>query len=188
MTWGSLLLLAVGLAMDATAVAAARGIAAPRVTARHALVVGGFFGGFQAFMPLFGWLVGARLQAALDGWDYWFAGALLVAVGGKMLWEARHTNDERAVPAEHELFGLKVMLVLALATSIDAWAVGITLPILDAPLVLSMVVIGITTAVLSVLGLVAGRRFGAVLGKRLDVLGGLLLVGMGVKLVLEHAR
>jgi putative Mn2+ efflux pump MntP len=187
-TLGSILLLAVGLAMDATAVAAARGMATQRVTARHALLVASFFGGFQALMPLLGWLVGARLEAAIGSWDHWVAATLLGGVGGKMLWEAWHSDDDRPAPTERDLFGLKVMLLLAVATSIDAWAVGITLPILGAPLVLSVVVIGLTTAVLSVLGLFAGRRFGAVVGKRLDVLGGLLLVGMGVKLVLEHAR
>lgn len=187
MTLGSILLLAVGLAMDATAVATARGMAARRVTARHALLVAGFFGGFQALMPLLGYLVGARLEAVIGSWDRWVAAALLGGVGGKMLWEAWHADEDRVAATEQDLFGLKVLLVLAVATSIDAWAVGITLPILGAPLALSVVVIGLTTAALSVLGLFAGRRFGAVLGKRLDVLGGLLLVGMGVRLVLEHA-
>src|SRR6185369_5459268 len=187
-TLTSIFLLAFGLAMDATAVAAARGIATPVLRLRHALLVAGFFGGFQALMPLLGWLIGARLEAVIGSWDYWVAAALLVFVGGKMLWEARHADGEQRVQSERELYGLKVMFVLALATSIDAWAVGVTLPILGAPLVLSLVVIGVTTAVLSVLGLVVGRRFGALLGRRLDVLGGLLLVGMGVRLVLGHAQ
>jgi putative Mn2+ efflux pump MntP len=185
---GSILLLAVGLAMDATAVAAARGMAASRVRGKHALLVAGFFGGFQALMPLLGWLLGAKIEAVVGSWDYWIAAALLVGVGGKMLWEARHGDGERDVAADEELFGLKVMLLLAVATSIDAWAVGITLPILGAPLVLSLVVIGVTTAVLSVLGLLLGRRFGAALGKRLDVFGGLLLVGMGVRIALGHGH
>lgn len=183
---GSILLIAVGLAMDATAVAAARGMAVSRVRVKHALLVAGFFGGFQALMPLLGWLLGAKIESVVGSWDDWIAAALLAGVGGKMLWEARHGDGERAIPADDDLFGLKVMLVLAVATSIDAWAVGITLPILGAPLLLSLAVIGVTTAVLSVLGLLLGRRFGATLGKRLDILGGLLLVGMGLKLVLEH--
>jgi manganese efflux pump family protein len=187
-TFGSILLLAVGLAMDATAVAATRGMAVSRVTMKHALLVAGFFGGFQALMPLLGWLLGARLEAVAGGWDHWVAAGLLAGVGGKMLWEARHGDAERPVAADEELFGLKVMLLLAVATSIDAWAVGITLPILGAPLVPSLAIIGLTTAVLSVLGLVLGRRFGAALGKRLDVLGGLLLVGMGLKILLGHGH
>jgi len=184
-TAGSILLLAVGLAMDATAVAAARGMAATRIRVRDALLVAGLFGGFQALMPLLGFLIGARLEAWLGGWDYWVAFALLAGVGVKMLWEARHGASE-ARENGRDPFGFKVMLVLAVATSIDAWAVGITLPILDAPLVTSLVVIGVTTAVLSLLGLSVGRRFGSVLGRRLDVFGGLVLVGMGLKLLLEH--
>lgn len=186
MSFGAIVLLAIGLAMDATAVAAARGMAAPSLRGRHVLVVAGFFGGFQALMPLLGWLVGARLEAWAGGWDYWIAVALLCAVGGKMLWEARHTDDERPAKSESELFGTRVMLLLAIATSIDAWAVGVTLPILEAPLGLSLVVIGVTTAVLSSLGLVLGRRLGALLGRRLEVIGGLLLVALGVKIWLAH--
>jgi len=186
-SFSALLLLAVGLAMDATAVAAARGLACTRVRLRHVLIVAGFFGGFQALMPLIGFLIGAKLDAVLGGFDYWLAGILLLGVGGKMLWEARHAGAE-AEKTEGELFGFKVMLVLAVATSIDAWAVGVTLPILGAPLVESLVVIGVTTACLSALGLVVGRRFGALLGRRLDAFGGLVLVGMGLKIVIDHLR
>jgi putative Mn2+ efflux pump MntP len=186
-TLGSILLLAVGLAMDATAVAAARGMAATRIRVRDALLVAGLFGGFQALMPALGFFVGARLDAWLGRWDYWLAFALLAGVGLKMLWEARKGQSE-ASPNGRDPFGFKVMLVLAVATSIDAWAVGITLPILGAQLLLSLVVIGVTTAVLSVLGLSVGRRFGSVLGRRLDAFGGILLLAMGLKLLLEHRR
>ena len=186
MSFGAIVLLAIGLAMDATAVAAARGMAVSRLRARHVLIVAGFFGGFQALMPLLGWLLGARLDAWAGGWDYWIAVALLCGVGGKMVWEARHDADERPTKSDGELFGMRVMLLLAIATSIDAWAVGVTLPILNAPLGLSLVVIGVTTAVLSSLGLLLGRRLGALLGRRLEIVGGLLLVGLGVKIWLAH--
>ena len=186
MSFGAILLLAIGLAMDATAVAAARGMAASTLRLRHVLLVAGFFGGFQALMPLLGWLIGARLEAWAGGWDYWIAVTLLCGVGAKMLWEALHADEERPAKSDRELFGLRVMLVLAIATSIDAWAVGVTLPILNAPLGLSLLVIGVTTAVLSGLGLVVGRRFGALLGRRLDVVGGLLLIGLGMKMWLDH--
>lgn len=180
-------MLALGLAMDATAVSAARGMAVPKIQARHVFLVAAFFGGFQALMPVVGWLVGTRIGPFLEKWDHWIAFALLAAIGGKMLWEARGTkdDDERAVP---DPFGLKVMLVLAIATSIDALAVGVTLPMLHAPFVLSLATIGITTAILSIVGLYAGRRFGAVLGRRLDVLGGLVLIGLGIKILVEHLR
>src|SRR5262245_41117953 len=100
--------------MDATAVAATRGMAVSHVRVRHALLVAGFFGGFQALMPLLGWLLGARLEAVVGSWDHWLAGALLVGVGAKILWEARHGDGERPATGDEELFGLKVMLLLAI--------------------------------------------------------------------------
>lgn len=211
--------------MDATAVSAARGMAAAKLRARHVALVALFFGGFQALMPLIGWIVGTRVGPLVRLWDHWIAFALLGAIGSKMLWEAYSegagrgaagdqadkTNAESAGPGAQptsqgapshasaaqgdparglrersDLFGYKVMLLLAIATSIDALAVGITLPMLNAPFVLSLLTIGVTTAVLSALGLFAGRRFGAVLGQRLDVIGGLTLIGLGAKILVEH--
>jgi putative Mn2+ efflux pump MntP len=192
LSFPSLLLLATGLAMDAMAVAAARGLAVPRLYARHVVVVAAFFGGFQALMPLVGWLlgafVGARIGTVLQDVDHWIAFALLAGLGGKMLWEARGSDeddDDDGAP-DPDPFRLRVMLALAVATSIDALAVGITLPMLGAELVAAVVTIGVTTAVLSSLGLFLGRRFGAALGSRLDVAGGLVLIGLGAKILLEH--
>jgi putative Mn2+ efflux pump MntP len=188
MSFGSILLLSLGLAMDATAVAAARGIAVPYIRRKHVLSVALFFGGFQALMPLIGWMLGVELGPFVAAWDHWIAFLLLGAIGGKMLWEARKSGDEDSVPhpPSDQVFGFRVMLLLAIATSIDALAVGITLPLLNAPLLLSVVTIGVTTAVLSVLGLFAGRHFGTRLGKRLDIVGGVLLIGMGAKILIEH--
>jgi putative Mn2+ efflux pump MntP len=185
MSFGAILLLALGLSMDATAVAAARGLATPEILPRHVALVALFFGGFQALMPLLGWVVGAQVGPLVQQWDHWIAFVLLGAIGGKMLHEA-WAGDEDEDEAPKDLYGLKVMFVLAVATSIDALAVGVTLPMLDAPLALSLVTIGVTTAALSALGLFAGRRFGALLGKRLDVAGGLVLIGLGVKILVEH--
>lgn len=185
MSFASILLLAVGLAMDAAAVAAGRGLAVPRVLPRHVVRVALFFGGFQALMPLLGWLVGARFGTLVESWDHWIAFVLLGAIGGKMLWEA-HAGGPDAEQGPGDPFGLRVMLVLAIATSVDALAVGITLPMLGAPLLLSLVTIGVTTAALSVAGLYAGRRFGALLGRRLDLVGGLVLIGLGTKILIEH--
>lgn len=189
MHFGAILLLALGLAMDATAVAAARGLAAPRIRPRHVLLVAGFFGGFQALMPVVGWLVGARVGPLVESWDHWIAFALLLALGAKMLWEARGAGAAAGEEAgAGDLFGLKVMTVLAVATSIDALAVGITLPMLGAPFMMTIATIGVVTAVSSAAGLFAGRRFGAMLGKRLDVAGGLVLIGLGTKILVEHLR
>ena len=186
---GSILFLSVGLAMDATAVAAARGLATPVITARHVALVAGFFGGFQALMPLIGWYLGAQVGPWVQAWDHWIAFALLAAIGGKMLWEARESGsdaDDDPDPAAGDLFGFKIMLLLAIATSIDALAAGFTLTMLDVPVAVSLATIGLTTAVLSALGLFAGRRFGAHLGARLDVLGGVVLIGLGGKILYEH--
>ena len=188
MRYGAILALSVGLAMDATAVSAARGMAVPRVRPRHAALVALFFGGFQALMPVVGWALGSRIGPLLEAWDHWIAFALLGGIGGKMLWEARQGGGDVCPRSEEELFGPRVMLGLAIATSIDALAVGITLPMLDAPFALSIVTIGVTTAVLCVLGLFLGRRAGAMLGRRLDALGGLILIGLGVKILVEHLR
>jgi putative Mn2+ efflux pump MntP len=185
MSFGAILLLSVGVAMDAAAVSAARGLALASIRAQHVVRVAVFFGGFQVLMPLLGWLVGSRLGPAVQAWDHWIAFALLAAVGGKMLWEARHAESAEAVDCD-DLFRLEVMLVLALATSLDALAVGVTLPLLDAPFGLSLATIGITTAALSAGGLFAGRHFGKALGKRLDAAGGLVLILLGTKILIQH--
>jgi putative Mn2+ efflux pump MntP len=180
-----ILMLAVGLAMDATAVAAAQGLAARRVHARHVLLVALMFGGFQALMPLVGFVVGIRLGPLVQAWDHWIAFVLLSALGAKMLLSSMQTHEESAEPPR-DPFGLRALTVMAVATSIDALAVGVTLPMLDAPLLTSLATIGITTALLSGVGLLLGRRFGSMLGPRLDVIGGLVLIGLGTKILIEH--
>lgn len=182
---GGICLLAFGLSMDATAVAAARGLSVKRVGVRHVAMVAVFFGGFQALMPLLGWLLGSRVGKSFEAWDHWLIFALLGGIGGKMLWEAFH-HEEQPRLSESEAFGVKVMLLLAVATSIDAFAAGVALPLLNAPLGLSLLAIGVTTATLSAVGLVLGHRFGAALGSRLDALGGVVLIGLGAKTLIEH--
>jgi manganese efflux pump family protein len=183
---GGILLLAFGLSMDAMAVAAARGLSVKRVGLRHVALVAGLFGGFQALMPFFGFMLGRKVGKVIEAWDHWLIFAVLGAIGGKMLWEAFHARDAEEPVSEAEAFGLKVMVILAVATSVDALAAGFTLPLLGAPLGVSLLSIGITTAVLSAAGLFAGHRFGAALGSRLDAVGGLVLIGIGTKTLIEH--
>lgn len=180
---GDVLLLSVGLAADATAVAAARGMTVPTISRRHVWRVALFFGGFQALMPLLGWLAGAQAGPFLMRWNHWVAFVLLTGIGAKMLWDARQACE--AEPCG-DRFGPWVMLVAAVATSIDALGVGFTLPLLDAPMLGSLFTIGITTAVLSVAGLYLGRRYGARLGRRVDVLGGLVLIALGTKILVGN--
>jgi len=185
MPFSSILLLALALAMDATAVAAARAMLVPRLQARHVLLVAVLFGGFQALMPLLGWFAGSRLGPFVQTFAHWIAFLVLGAIGAKMLWEARTTQAEKATSGS-DPFALPVMLTLAVATSIDALAVGVTLPMLGAPLGLSLATIGVTAALLSVAGLFLGRVVGSVLGKRLDVAGGVVLIALGCKVLVEH--
>jgi putative Mn2+ efflux pump MntP len=185
MGFGTILLLAVGLAMDATAVSAARGLAVERIQLRQVLTVALAFGGFQALMPALGWAVGTRLGPAVEAWDHWIAFALLAGIGAKMLWDSAG-QPERVATEQRGLFGAKIILVLAVATSIDAFAAGISLPMLNAPLLTSIAVIGVVTALLSALGLFAGRRFGAMLEQRLDAVGGVVLIGIGSKILVQH--
>lgn len=183
MRFGELLVLAVGLAMDATAVSAAKGIAVPAVKPRHALIVAGFFGGFQALMPLLGWLLGTGIGKWIAAWAHPIAFVLLAGIGAKMLWEARQPRDDDPDSRVH--FNFKVMSILGIATSIDAFAAGISLSLVKAPLALSVATIGVVTATMSAIGLYAGRKFGGALGRRLDVLGGIVLILLGVKILVE---
>jgi putative Mn2+ efflux pump MntP len=189
MSFSSLVVLATGLAMDAAAVAAARGLAAQQLRPRHFVLVGLFFGGFQALMPLLGWQLGRHMGRVVAAWDHWIAFGLLGAIGLKMIHEAVSGDAEQKVEqSDAELFGLRVLAVLAVATSLDAFAIGVTLPILNAPFVLSLVTIGVTTALLSALALAIGRRFGTAVGRRFDAFGGIVLLVLGTKVLIEHLR
>jgi putative Mn2+ efflux pump MntP len=185
MIW-ELVALALGLSADATAVSVARGVSAPEIAARDGLRVALLFGGFHAVMPLLGSLVGRVLGTYVGAFDHWIVFGVLAGLGAKMLREARAAPNRAVTLPERDPFGLRVLTMLAVAISLDAFAVGITLPMIGAPLALSISVIGLVTAVTSTLGLYAGRRFGAQLGKHVDVVGGVLLMAVGLKLLLEH--
>ena len=186
MSIAAILLLAVGLAADAAAVSASRGMMVARLRPRHFVSVALFFGVSQAVMPLVGWALGAAVGERVKAWDHWIAFVLLGGLGAKMLWEARGGTDEAEEAPPGNPFGLRIMALLAIATSLDALAVGITLPLLHAPMLLSIATIGVVTAVLSMAALWAGRRFGDALGARLEVAGGLVLIGIGTKILIEH--
>jgi putative Mn2+ efflux pump MntP len=164
-------------------VAAARGLAVRRLRVRHAQLVAGVIGGSQALMRHIGWLVGRSLGSAIEAWDHSIVFLLLGGIGAKMIREG-FSPPEKVEGADP--FALHVMLLLAIATSIDALAAGVTLHLLKAPLTLAVVTIGLTTAVLSALGLVVGRHFGARVGPRLDIVGGVVLIGLGVLTPLQH--
>ncbi|MFO0750565.1 MAG: manganese efflux pump MntP family protein [Myxococcota bacterium] len=181
-TW-AILLLALGLAMDATAVAATRGLVATRVSGRDALRIGVLFGGFQAAMPALGWALGAGLGSAIQAVDHWIAWGILTLLGGRMIWQALRGGEAEADDGHLEW---KALLPLAVATSIDALAAGVTLPLAGAPFAFTITAIGLVTAALSAAALLAGRRLGAHFGSRVEVLGGVILAGLGAKILIEH--
>jgi len=180
----TLLGLAVALAMDAFAVALGAGISLSPLTGRHLFRLGFHFGLFQALMPIVGWLAGLTVRNWIEAYDHWVAFALLIFVGGKMLHEAcspPETEDQPADPTR----GMTLVL-LSLATSIDALAVGLTLAMLKVSIWFPSLVIGLVAGVLTVCGLLIGRRIGGLWGKRVEVLGGLILCGIGIKILLQH--
>lgn len=177
-------MLAISLAMDATAVAATRGLIAPRVRVRDVLFVALLFGGFQALMPLLGWSLGTRVSVWVHGWGHWIVFLILCGLGIRMLYEARHPAAPTADEAR-DVFNPRVLVMLAIATSIDAFAAGVALPLLGAPKLASLTIIGVTTALLCAVGVLVGRRFGAMLGRRLDAFGGLTLIGLGLVALIE---
>lgn len=184
MALASVSLLAVGLAMDATAAAAARG-AAPGRGSRlaGALRVGLLFGGFQALMPLGGWLVGDRAGALVADWDHWIAFAILTAIAIKMAYDGLRGGSREA---EEDATGWRVLLVLALATSVDAFAAGLTLPLLGAPVGVSLVIIFAVTAVLSSAGFLLGSRLAGGGGRWIELVGAALLFAVGLRILTSH--
>ncbi len=181
-----LLILAVGLSMDAFAVSVCKGLAMKKAGAKELCIVGCWFGGFQALMPLIGYLLGTAFEQYITSFDHWIAFALLTLIGANMLREA-FSNDEEESAGASLSFG--TMLVLALATSIDALAVGITLTFLVESigyLIFAVLSIGIITFILSAIGVRVGNLFGVKYKKGAVISGGVILILLGVKILLEH--
>ena len=180
-----LFLVAVGLSMDAFAVAICKGLGMKRLQVRHAAVIALFFGGFQALMPAIGWALGSQLAPIVMPVDHWIAFGLLALIGGKMIWDAFHEEDAEGEAVDAPL-DLRELLMLAIATSIDALAVGVTLAFLQVDIVFSVLFIGVTTFVLSFAGVAIGHEFGSRWEKPSAIVGGTVLIFIGVKILLEH--
>ena len=181
-----LFLIGVGLAMDAFAVSVCKGLAMNKVNKKQAVVIGLYFGGFQALMPFIGWFLGVSFQKYITSIDHWIAFILLVFIGGKMILEAVKDPDIEEIREKDPPLDHKEMFVLAVATSIDALAVGITFAFLDTPIVEAVVIIGVTTFALSVFGVFVGNFFGTKYKKKAEIAGGIILILIGVKILLEH--
>ncbi len=176
----------VGLSMDAFAVALCKGLGMKRVNYRHALVIALFFGMFQALMPVIGWALGTQFERFITPIDHWIAFCLLAFIGGKMLLDAVRNEGCKECGEYRERLDLRELLMLAVATSIDALAVGITFAFLHVDIVLSATIIGIITFAISFAGVVVGNRFGARFERPATIVGGAVLVLIGVKILLEH--
>lgn len=182
MTLLDLFFVAVGLSMDAFAVAICKGLALRRVRPGHMVLVGLWFGGFQALMPLLGYLVGVQFAEAIAAVDHWVAFGLLVLIGGNMIREALGKEEDEADAS----LSWKKMLPLAVATSIDALAVGVSFAFLQVEIVPAVSFIGAVTFVLSAVGVKVGSLFGARYKRRAELAGGIILIVLGVRILLEH--
>ena len=182
MTYIELFVIAVGLSMDAFAVSICKGLSGRKLKPRHAVICGAYFGGFQALMPVIGWLLGRQFEVLIKSIDHWIAFALLVLIGANMIREAVKNEEENL----NDSFTPRTMLPLAVATSIDALAVGVTFAFLDVEIVPAVSMIGVTTFVLSAIGVKIGNVFGAKYKSKAELVGGIVLVAMGIKILIEH--
>lgn len=177
-----LLLIAVALSMDAFAVSVCKGLSVEKLRPKHTLIAGAYFGGFQALMPVIGFLLGFKFEKFIVSVDHWIAFVLLAVIGANMIKEALDKDSEEVDSS----FSFRTMLPLAVATSIDALAVGITFAFLSVNIVSAAVLIGITTSVLSAVGVVVGNVFGMKYKSKAELAGGIVLILIGLKILLEH--
>ena len=180
MGFAELLLIAVGLSMDAFAVSICKGLSLKKLKLRHAVLVGLYFGGFQFLMPVIGWALGYRFEHIIESVDHWVAFGLLTIIGVGMIREAKQTDEL------NDDLSFKAMLPLAVATSIDALAVGVTFAFLQVRILPAAGLIGVTTFLLSMLGVYIGHLFGLKYKAKAEIAGGVILILIGVKILLEH--
>ncbi len=179
-----LLLIALGLSMDALAVAISKGLCVSDLKIKHIVKTGLYFGGFQALMPLLGYIVGTQFKDYIVSIDHWIAFVLLCTIGANMIRESRSGNDEK----QEASFCVRNMLVLSVATSIDALAVGVTFAFLNVNIVPAVIMIGTTTFIISAIGVKIGNIFGEKYKSKAEIVGGLILIGMGINILLEHLK
>jgi len=175
--------LALALAMDAFAVALGTGAVLSRLTGRHLFRLGFHFGLFQALMPVIGWLAGLTIIQWVEAWDHWIAFSLLAIIGGRMIYEA--VSDEEKADERDPTKGLSLVL-LSIATSIDALAVGFSLSVIGVSIWMPALVIGLVAGVLTIAGMLLGGRIGDRWGTRVEIFGGLVLISIGIKILIEH--
>ena len=181
MSFGAILAIAVGLAMDAFAVSLCKGLTLRQYHLRYSIITGLWFGGFQALMPVAGYLLGVQFQEMIASVDHWIAFVLLLLIGGNMIRESR-SGEEKADPS----FSARAMLPMAVATSIDALAVGVTFAFLETSIVPAATVIGIVTFLIVGAGVKIGQVFGTKFRAGAEIFGGIVLILLGIRILLEH--
>ena len=182
MTLLEIFLIGIGLSMDAFAVAICKGLAMKKITWQKSGVVGLWFGGFQALMPMIGYFLGIQFEEYITAYDHWIAFGLLLLIGANMIKESFSKEEAD----ESDSLRFQHMLLLAIATSIDALAVGITFAFLDTPILEAITIIGITTMIISIVGVVIGNYFGGKYKHKAELVGGILLVLLGVRILIQH--
>ena len=183
MTFFELFLIGIGLSMDAFAVSICKGLSMQKIDKTYTLCIGLFFGGFQALMPLTGYFLGSQFSGYIEQFDHWIAFVLLALIGFNMIKESREEEEEEKPYAG---VNFKELLILAVATSIDALAVGVTFAFLEVSIVPAITIIGCTTFVISIAGVYVGNVFGARYKSRAELTGGIILILIGLKILLEH--
>lgn len=178
-----LFIIALALSMDAFAVAVGKGLCVQRLKPMHSLKVGLWFGGFQALMPILGYYLGVHFSTYVEAFDHWIAFVLLAIIGGNMIKEAFKKDECDKKSAD---FGFKTMLLLAVATSIDALIVGVTFAFLHVDIWMAVILIGVITFILSIIGLKLGNIYGTKYKSKAEIAGGIILILMGLKILLEH--
>ena len=181
------LLISIGLSMDAFAVSICKGLGMSKLNKKQMLIIALYFGGFQALMPYIGWAIGARFSSYVSQYAHWIAFILLAIIGGKMIHEAlTESEDCEDDGIKDKKLSHKELLLLAIATSIDALAVGISFAFLNVPIIPSIIIIGLTTFAISLVGVIIGNIFGSKYKNKAEFVGGLILVIIGLKIVLEQ--
>jgi putative Mn2+ efflux pump MntP len=180
----SIFLIAIGLAMDAFAVSIACGVSIKSLNIRHILLISGAFGFFQGFMPLVGWFAGMGFRDLIASFDHWVAFGLLLVVGVKMIYESFALSEE--APESDIALNASRLLLLSIATSIDALAVGLTFACLEVEIITPALIIGLVTLVLSMIGVVIGDKIGHLFEGKIEFVGGVVLIGIGTKILFDH--
>lgn len=186
MSYLELFLIGVGLAMDAFAVSICKGLGMKKVNKLHCFIIALFFGGFQAVMPLIGWILGKQFQSYIESVDHWIAFGLLVCLGSKAIIEAVKNHDDESVEVRDSVLNIRELFLLAIATSIDALAVGVTFAFLQVSVLPAVSIIGLVTFIICIFGVFIGNLFGSRFQKKAEIAGGVILIVIGLKILLEH--